>query len=110
MRMTPAQMAVHLICGHNLPMGPRHPPAENMQEGRATLASIAGVDYGYDLQRWHDHLKVSRDGGYTWNRTVALPKVMQQALASEAWHKAASELSAASDQVSQPTGRASRSV
>ena len=62
-----------------------------MKQGRAMLAQIAGVDYGYDLQRWHDHLKISRDGGYTWNRTIALPKVMQEALESQAWRSAAAK-------------------
>jgi hypothetical protein len=109
MRMTPAQMAVHLICGHNLPMGSQHSLEETMKVGRAMLARIVGIDYGYDLQRWHDHLKVSREGGYTWNRTIALPKVMQEALASQEWRHAASELAAALDQTSQRTGRASQS-
>ena len=95
MRMTPAQMAVHLICGHNLPMGRQRSLEENMEEGRAILARIAGVDYGYDLQRWHDHLKGiprSESRGYTWNRTIALPKVMQDALASNEWRSAARAL------------------
>ncbi len=56
------------------------------------LTRLTGADYGYDLQRWHDHLKVSREGGYTWNRTIVLPKVMQEALASAAWQKAVSDL------------------
>src|SRR5262245_28471212 len=95
MRMTPAQMAVDLICGHHLPMSLPQTFEENMKEGRAMLAKLAGVDYGYDLQRWHDHLKVSRAGGYTWNRTIVLPKVMQQALASPEWQRAARRLGAA---------------
>lgn len=58
------------------------------------LAQIAGVDFGYDLQAWHDHLKVTRQGGYTWNRTIVLPKVMQAAVASDDWHAAVRELEA----------------
>jgi hypothetical protein len=95
MRLTPAQVAIHLICGHNLPMGLRRSREDNMKEGRAMLARIAGVDYGYDLQRWHDHLKGiprSQSLGYTWNRTITLPKVMQHALASEEWRSAACAL------------------
>jgi hypothetical protein len=95
MRLTPAQVAVHLICGHQLAMGRRQPLEERMQEGRAMLVRIAKVDYGYDLQRWHDHLKGiprSQSLGYTWNRTIALPKVMEEALASEEWRSAARAL------------------
>ena len=95
MRLTPAQVAVHLICGHNLPMGPQQSMEERMKEGRAMLVRIAEVDYGYDLQRWHDHLKEiprSESLGYTWNRTIALPKVMQEALASDTWQTAARAL------------------
>jgi hypothetical protein len=92
MRMTPAQMAIHLICGHQLPMSRPQSLKDNMKDGRAMLVSIAGVDFGYDLQRWHHRLKVDRDGGYTWNRTITLPKVMQEALASAKWRQAANEL------------------
>jgi len=73
-------------------MSPPQSLEENMREGRAMLAQISGVDYGYDLQRWHDHLKISRDAGYTWNRTIALPKVMQEALVSPEWRSAADRL------------------
>ena len=66
-----------------------------MQEGHAMLVRIAKVDYGYDLQRWHDHLKGiprSESLGYSWNRTITLPKVMEKALASEEWRSAARAL------------------
>ncbi|MCL4205324.1 MAG: hypothetical protein KJ000_22805 [Pirellulaceae bacterium] len=49
------------------------------------LRSISGQDFGFDLQKWHDHLKESKQGGYTWNRTIDLPKVMQRALANQEW-------------------------
>ena len=95
MRLTPAHMAVYLICGHQLPITPSQPLEDRMQQGRAMLVRIAKVDYGYDLQRWHDHLKAiprSESRGYTWNRTIALPKVMEEAMASEAWRSAARAL------------------
>jgi hypothetical protein len=94
MRLTPAQIAVELLCGSDLPPFVRQIEAieDRIVEGRRQLASIAGVDFGYDLQRWHDHLKVSRQGGYTWNRTIALPKVMQAAIKSEKWHAAVRKL------------------
>ena len=58
------------------------------------LVSIAKVDFGYNLQAWHDHLKETRDGGYTWNRTIILPKVMKKALDSEEWRSQAAVLEA----------------
>ena len=81
-----------MICGHSLPRGPQYSLRERIKEGRKMLATLAGADYGYDLQRWHDHLKHTRDGGYTWNRTIALPKIMAEALASEEWRAAVKEL------------------
>jgi hypothetical protein len=90
-RLTPAQMAVHLLCGTPIPGSPGSID-ERIALGRKLLIEIAKVDFGYDLQRWHDHLKVSREGGYTWNRTVALPKVMRDALASENWLDAVERL------------------
>jgi hypothetical protein len=76
-------------------MGPRQSLKERMREGREMLVRIAEVDYGYDLQRWHNHLKEmprSESLGYTWNRTISLPKVMQEALASDEWQSAARAL------------------
>ena len=92
MHLTPSQGAVELLCGNNLPVGQPRPLKECIVEGRRILAQIAGVDFEYDLQRWHDHLKVTRAGGYTWNRTIALPKVMQAAVASDEWQAAVREL------------------
>jgi hypothetical protein len=89
--LTPAQIAVHLLCGRPIPGSPGSID-ERIAQGRKRLIGIANVDFGYDLQRWHDHLKVSRDGGYTWNRTIALPKIMREALASESWLDAVERL------------------
>lgn len=58
---------------------------QRMRDGRKMLRSITGKDFGYDLQRWHDYLKESRDGGYTWNRTIDLPKLMKAALENQEW-------------------------
>jgi hypothetical protein len=65
-----------------------------MKEGREWLVKMTGKDFGYDLQAWHDHLKESREGGYTYGRNIVLPKVMQTALNSPAWREAAEQLSA----------------
>lgn len=92
MRLSPAQVGVQLICGHNLPMGPRLSLKDCLREGRDMLVRVSGVDFGYDLQKWHDYLKSSRDGGYTWARTIDLPRVMRAALESADWQAAVQEL------------------
>ncbi len=100
-RLTPAQLAVHLLCGRPIPGAPTSID-ERIARGRELLAEIAKVDFAYDLERWHAHLKVSRDGGYTWNRTVVLPKIMRDALASEEWREAVERLAHGADT---PPGR-----
>ena len=55
---------------------------------------ITGKDFGYDLQAWHDHLKESRSGGYTYGRNIVLPTIMKAALESVEWQAAAKQLSA----------------
>jgi hypothetical protein len=95
MRLTPAQIAVRLICGARLP---RFRPSKDdsligrVQEGRALLVEITGMDFGYDLQAWHDHLKESRQGGYTYGRNVSLPRLMKGALESAEWQEAVRSL------------------
>ena len=91
MRLTPAQIAVHLLCGRPIPGSPASID-ERIALGRKLLSEMANVDFGYDLERWHNHLKVTRDGGYTWNRTIALPRIMRDALASESWLDAVERL------------------
>jgi hypothetical protein len=86
-------------------MSLRRSIAENIQAGRARLVQITGVDFGYDLQRWHDHLKTlpqAESRGYTWNRTIKLPRVMQLALANAAWQSAVAALQAQPTSVSEP--------
>jgi len=94
MRLTPAQCAVRLICGIDLPrfVPSKRSLSEKMREGRERLMSITRKDYGYDLAAWHNHLKESREGGYTYGRNIVLPKVMQAALASTEWRETAAQL------------------
>ena len=66
--------------------------AERIRYGHSMLCRITGTDYGYDLSAWQARLKVSREGGYTWNRNIGLPRIMKDALASEAWREAVSIL------------------
>jgi len=73
-------------------MRPKDRLVDRIRDGRRLLMSISGVDFGYDLTAWHNHLKETREGGYTWNRTIVLPKIMKDALASEEWQQAVAEL------------------
>jgi hypothetical protein len=70
------------------------PLRQRLRDGRDMLRRISGQDFGYELAAWHNHLKVSRQGGYTWNRNIALPRVMKAALASPEWQDAAAALQA----------------
>ena len=95
MRLTPAQIAVRLICGDDFPPFVRKGEslAERMRDGREMLTQITGKDFGYDLAAWHDHLKLSRQGGYTYGRNIVLPKIMQAAFESPEWQETARRLS-----------------
>jgi GrpB-like predicted nucleotidyltransferase (UPF0157 family) len=81
-----------LICGRELHMRKKRPLKERIREGRGMLCDLSGKDFGYDLAKWHEHFKESREGGYTWGRHIVLPKIMKQALARESWRKAVAEL------------------
>ena len=86
-------MAVHLICGLKLPPFVRTSDdiAERMKHGHDQLVQMTGKDFGYDLQAWHDDLKLSRANGcgYTYGRNIILPKILQAALESPEWQAAA---------------------
>jgi hypothetical protein len=90
MRRTPAQIAIRLICGRQIPPFARGPStlSQSVRDGHELLVGMTKRDFGYDLQAWHDYLKESRDGGYTYGRNIVLPKIMQAALASAEWQAA----------------------
>ena len=97
MRLTPAQIAVHLICGNDPSRRETGSMRQQLRAGREMLRSITGQDFGFDLQKWHDYLKESKDGGYTWNRSIDLPKVMKAALANQQWLATVSVIESAAD-------------
>jgi hypothetical protein len=68
MRLTPAQIAIRLICGDRISPFARGPStlSQRIRDGHDQLVRMTNRDFGYDLQAWHDYLKVSRDGGYTY--------------------------------------------
>jgi hypothetical protein len=63
-----------------------------MRHGHELLVRLTGCDFGYDLAAWHNHLKESREGGYTYGRHIVLPQCMQIAMASAEWRAAAKQL------------------
>jgi hypothetical protein len=95
MQLTPAQIAVRLICGEELPpfAGPPVSLEGRLRQGRELFVQMTGKDFGFDLQFWHDHLRVSREGGYTFGRNIALPRIMRKAIESPKWRKAVAALS-----------------
>jgi hypothetical protein len=100
MRLTPAQIGVRLICGNRLPpFGEARivgdgDMKERIKIGHDWLVRVSGKDFGYDLAAWHRYLKESRDGGYTWARTIVLPRIMESALASGEWREAVRQIQA----------------
>jgi hypothetical protein len=92
MRLTPAQIAVRLICGESFPHARDESLLERVQQGHDFLVSITDEDFGYDLQAWHNHLKESREGGYSYGSNIVLPRIMQAALQSPEWQEAVRNL------------------
>lgn len=88
MRLIPAQIAVHQICGQNLPLDDNLSLIQRIRSGHDFLVRISGRDFGYDLQAWHEYLSTARDGGYTWNSSIKTPKIMAAALANPEWRAA----------------------
>lgn len=95
MRLTPAQCGMHGLLGHLLPMGmPRAwSVADRIRYGHEFLVRIAGVDLGFDLQAWHEHLRATNAGGYRWsNKHLGFPRQIALALANAEWQAAVASL------------------
>ena len=92
MRLTPSQIAVYLICGDRVHPSNDQSMPELIREGHDFLVKITGKDFGYDLQAWHDYLKISREGGYTYGRNIVLPRIMKAAIQSQLWQNAVRSL------------------
>ena len=82
-----------MICGESLPPFIRDKPIiDRLRDGHDLLVKITGKDFGYDLAAWHNHLKESRQGGYTYGRNIVLPRIMKKALESPPWREAVDNL------------------
>jgi hypothetical protein len=87
MRLTPSQVAVRLICGHQLRMGLRDRTKEQLiREGHRMLVQMCRCDHGFDLIAWHNKLCETKAGGYRWGKRKGLPKNIENALADPAWN------------------------
>ncbi len=57
------------------------------------LVRMTGVDLGYDLQAWHEHLCASDASGYRWsNKHLGFPRKIARALANPKWQRAIVQL------------------
>ena len=93
MRLSPSQVAVRLICGHQLPMGPQdRTTVQQIREGHRMLVQMCRCDHGYDLIAWHNKLCETKAGGYRWGKRKGLPKNIENALADPAWHAAVEKI------------------
>lgn len=95
MRLLPAQIAMHALVGELLPfcMSEGWSVAERIRHGREWLMRTTRVDFGYDLQAWHDFLCSNDVGGYRCNnRHLGFPRRIARALADPAWQAAVAEL------------------
>jgi hypothetical protein len=100
MRLTPAQIGMHALLGHLLPMGmPRDQSlTDRIRDGHSFLVRIARVDLGYDPGAWHKHLRATNAGGYRWsNKHLGMPRQIALALANPEWQQAVAILRAELD-------------
>lgn len=62
---------------------------ERIRRGHAGLVRTTGKDFGFDPQRWHDHLRETKEAGYRWS---GIAERIAAATADPAWRRAVAEL------------------
>lgn len=93
MRITPAQGAMLMLLGTDLPRLRRDTLAQTISDGRAMLASITRKDFGYNPEAWHNYLCKSDDGGFRWNDGHnRIPLQIQEAIENPEWQQAVQTL------------------
>jgi hypothetical protein len=95
MRLTPSQIGMLNLLGEWLPFSMPDKPslAELIKDGRKSLVNVAGTDFEYGLDAWHNHLRATNDGGYRWsNKHLGMPRRIARALADPEWQEAVAEL------------------
>jgi hypothetical protein len=93
MRLTPSQIGFLELMGEDLPSLPEADTVERMRRGREALVSITGQDFGFDLVRWHEHLRETDAGGYRWsNKHLGMPRQIAVTLANAEWQDARKQI------------------
>ncbi|MCA9107486.1 MAG: hypothetical protein KDA83_18870 [Planctomycetales bacterium] len=93
MRLLPADVALRLIAGQSLRMCTRNQPKEQrIREGHRMLVKMCGCDHGYDLIAWHNELCTTKAGGYRWNKSPGIPKMIQNAMNDSNWVETVAEI------------------
>jgi len=95
MQLTPAQIGMLSLLGHDLPfVMPREwTLADRVRHGRESLVHLARTDFEYDPAKWHEHLRETNAGGYRWsNKHLGMPKRIAQATSDPEWCAAVKEL------------------
>jgi hypothetical protein len=94
MRLLPLQIDMYVLAGEWYPFwGPDAPLANRLLEARQSLMERTGCDFGYDLERWHDHLVENEKDGYCWsNKHRSIAVVIRRAMADAQWQEAVAAL------------------
>ena len=93
MRLTPAQGAMFMMLGTELPRLQRKALEETISDGRAMLRRITGRDFFYDLHAWHRYLSESADGLYCWcDGHLHMPEQIEAAIQNADWQHAVERL------------------
>lgn len=93
MRLTPSQIGMLQLLGEWVPPSPRQSISERIHAGHNLLVRVTGRDFGFDPQRWHEHLRETNAGGYRWsNKHLGIPKHIARVLGNPAWALAVEEL------------------
>lgn len=93
MRMLPAYIAIRLITGASLRARTRGmTKVDRLREGHRMLVEMCGCDHSYDLVAWHEELRTSKAGGYSWGKRAGIPFRIRNALEDPAWNAAVAEI------------------
>jgi hypothetical protein len=98
MRITPAQGGMTALLGGFVPRLSTGDLKTDIRRGRELLVQVAGIDFGYDPQAWHEHLRSTDAGGYRWsNQHLSFPRRIADAIANPEWQAAVASLRSRQD-------------
>lgn len=87
MRLMRTQIDMLELLGEEFPFvaSPRNLKIR-LRRARQHLVERCGMDFGYDVERWHDYLERENIGGYRWNnRNRGIPRRIREAKANREW-------------------------